>query len=364
MTLNFPRVAQSYPIIMGKDLLKYITKWLPKGISHVVVVTDNLVKKYYLSQLLQNLKNRPYSVLLLTFPSGEKFKTVRTKSMLEKKMLKNHCGRDTVILALGGGVVGDLAGFIAATYMRGIPYIQIPTTYLSMVDSSVGGKTGVDLEEGKNLIGAIWQPYAVIIDTQCLSTLPKKHRINGLFETLKIFLTCSLRDFSYFRCHFMDIKKGEKIILEKLIKRSIKIKATIVQQDENELNERKILNFGHTIGHALERESHYKLLHGFAVGYGILVESKISEVLGFLSSKDYLTIQSILSSLGIKAHHLAIYNIKNIIQWTKIDKKARANSVNYVLLKRIGQVYQKQNSYVHAVTDKTVANAFCAILGN
>ncbi len=181
----------SYPIFIRTNILQQITAWLPKttAIGCIVVITDRAVKKLYANTLVTKLKQQGHRVLLLTIAGGEKSKDYLTQHRLQARMLQQRCGRDTLCIALGGGVVGDLTGYVAATYMRGVPFIQIPTTLLAMVDSSVGGKTGINTPHGKNLIGAFWQPQAVVADMQCLETLPQQHLINGLIEALKMFLT-------------------------------------------------------------------------------------------------------------------------------------------------------------------------------
>lgn len=351
-------VASSYQIQIGSGLLDNILHWMPKSVGVVVIITDDYVKKQY-AYLIENvLKKAGYKVLLLSFPCGEKSKNSRTKAKLEEKMLENGCGRDSVILAVGGGVVGDLAGFIAATFMRGIPYIQIPTTLLAMVDSSVGGKTAIDTPQGKNLIGAFWQPIAVISDIQCLKTLPQKQIINGLIEALKIYLTSDVDSLDYLQEHLEEILKGNDETLATLVHRAVKLKAEIVQQDEKEHHQRAILNFGHTIGHALEILSDYQLLHGYAVALGILVEAKIAQLMGHLEQKQYRLIQSILERLYILASDLKTFDVEAVIKNTQLDKKNRAGLVHYVLLNNVGGVYEKNNQFAHPVPDDVVRRAF------
>lgn len=331
----------SYPIHIKKGVLKNLY-WFPKHIQHVVIITDHTVKKLYAKTLLASLQKLNKKVLLLSFPSGEKSKNYKIKQKLEEKILKNNFHRDTTIMALGGGVVGDMAGFIAATYMRGIPYIQIPTTILAMVDSSIGGKTGINTSMGKNLIGAFWHPSFVIIDPSCLQTLPQKHVINGLIEALKIFIILDQKNFYFFEKNIQDILQNgmsnHHVIFEAIL-----LKSKIIELDERENHHRAILNFGHTIGHALEALSDYRLLHGFAVGYGILVESKISQILGILPLKDYLKISQILMKLGMHPRKLKLFDIRKIIALTAVDKKSKGGKARYVLLKKIGAIHHEKN---------------------
>ncbi len=364
LTVNIPAAKViSYPILIGKDFCNKNLSWAPKDYEKIIVITDHKVKKYYGTRFAKLLKTKGYNVSLLSFPAGEKYKSIKTKIKLEEQMLKLHCGRDTLILALGGGVVGDLAGFIAATYMRGIAYMQIPTTLLAMVDSSIGGKTGIDTAQGKNLIGAFWQPQAVIADINCLRTLPQKHLINGLIEALKVFLTNDAKSLTYFQNNIDRILDYDTTTLVSIVQRAAAIKSHIVSQDEKESNLRMVLNLGHTIGHALELVSQYKLLHGYAVAYGILVEAKIAELMGLLSTENYNRIAALLKKLHISGYMLKKWNINKIIAATALDKKARRGKINYVLLKNIGEVYQHDKRYAHAVPVKTVKKAFQDIIG-
>ncbi len=347
----------SYPILINSGLLKSLASWIPKNPSFVVIITDSIVKKHYAKSLVDSLKKEGYRTLLLSFPSGEQAKNIHTKSALEEKMLKHGCDRDTIILALGGGVVGDLAGFIAATFMRGISYIQIPTTLLAMLDSSVGGKTAINTAYGKNLIGAYWQPKAVISDIHCLKTLNTKNIVNGLIEAIKIFLISDINSLKYLEKNLDSILNLDEKNLINLIGRAVKIKSTIVSHDEKENGQRSILNFGHTIGHALEKISDYQLLHGYAVAYGILVEAKISELMGLLSSHEYLLIKLLLKRLKIKTSDLKKWDIDQLIHHTKSDKKNRSGSVNYVLLKSLGSIVEKQHHFTHPISDELVKSA-------
>ncbi len=362
--INIPVMKEiSYPIQIKAGLLSNIS-WIPKEYKKIVIITDNLVKKMYGIQLKQLLQKKSYEVMIFSFAAGEKSKNIHTFTKIINSMLKCHCGRDTLILALGGGVVGDMSGFISAVYMRGIPYVQIPTTLLAMVDSSVGGKTAIDMIQGKNLIGAFWQPKSVIIDTSCLETLPKKHLINGLIEALKMFLIYDKVNFYFLQKNTEDILNFNKNKLQKIIYQALIIKTSIVSQDEKDNHIRMILNFGHTIGHALEKVSQYKILHGYAVAYGILIEAKISEILKILPKKQFFIIQSIIQRLGFNGGDLKKLNIKEIIKNSKIDKKVHSGKVNYVLIKNIGEVYiDANNHYVHPVLDNIVEKAFYEVCG-
>lgn len=357
------RQSFSYSINVGFDLLSRPEEWLPRD-SHtkrLVIITDDNVNKIYGEKLSHALSR--YEPLLLSFVPGEKSKNYQTKHLLEEQMIQHHCNRDTLILALGGGVVGDLAGFIASTYMRGVPYIQIPTTLLAMVDSSVGGKTSINTHQGKNLIGAFWQPSCVVTDLNCLMTLSQEYLINGLVEAIKMFMTNDANHLNDLINNINNILQKDISILKNIVEQAIKIKVDIVSQDEKESNQRMILNFGHTIGHALEKMTDYTMLHGYAVALGILVESKISQLSGFLSNEEFLIVQQLFSKLNISGSQLKNMNFDEIIQATKADKKIKSGHVRYVLLKKLGQVCQENNTFAHPVSDEMVKNALLDVSG-
>lgn len=353
-----PPPVVKYPIWIGSGILEQPRLWMPTTAESVVIMTDHHVKKYYGNALNTRLLRAGYATSLFSFQPGESAKNQRTKARLEAKMLAKGCGRDSLILALGGGVVGDLAGFIAATYMRGIPFVQIPTSLLAMLDSSVGGKTGIDNVYGKNLIGAFWQPHAVVTDVNCLATLSRRHLLNGLIEAIKLFLIRDADSFDYLHHHLSSILAYDPSILTEIIHRAVSLKANIVQQDERENHQRAILNFGHTIGHALEQVSNYKLLHGYAVALGILVEAKIAQLMGLFTQDQMNRIQALFAGLDIFPSQLASFDSDTVIQATRSDKKRRAGAVHYVLINQMGQVHEAAQQVVHPVADEVVREAF------
>lgn len=360
-----------------------------------MIITDKTTKKLFGLKLAKNLSRQKIKTILLSVPDGESSKTQKFKTYLEQEMLKARCDRQTVILALGGGVVGDLAGFVAATYMRGIPYIQLPTTLLAMVDSSLGGKTGIDTPQGKNLIGAFWQPLAVAADVNCLKNLPQKQLINGLFEAIKKFLTSDAETFTFMEKHLNRViarrsaaddeaissKKKiastyakpsadksdalamtlEKKVLTEIIGRAIKIKTAVFGRDEKETGERMVLNFGHTIGHALEKLSLYKIPHGYAVGMGMLAEAKIALNLGILPASDFRRIEEIINLLGINTKMINKWKTANIIKQTLMDKKSKNGKARYVLLEKIGKAHVKNNQFAHFVDEKSIKKTLLSI---
>lgn len=354
--------AYSYPIYVRNNLLATPRKWLPPAYQNysLVIISDNTVKKLYAQVLFKTLKKQNKRVWLISIPAGELTKNTNMKQYIEEKMLKQRLMRDTLILAVGGGVVGDLAGFIAATYMRGIPYIQIPTTLLAMVDSSVGGKTAINTPLGKNLLGAFWQPKAVIADVNCLQTLPQKQLINGLIEAIKMFLTNDKNSFIYTNKNLEKIMLHDERVLKNIISRAIKIKSKVISADETENHQRMILNFGHTIAHALEQVTQYRMLHGFAVAYGILIEAKISQLLDLLSAEQYAEIRFLFSKIGIFGSDLRLISKQKLLAATKLDKKMRGGKTRYILLRSIGQVYY-HNTFAHPVADQVVKQALLQV---
>jgi len=356
ININFTPQKIYYPILVGQGFLQDFYAQIKdiKNISHYIIITDSNIKKLYGAELLKNLKAKKLKVDLLSFLAGEASKTQTTKTKLENEMLKKGCGRDTLVIALGGGVVGDMAGFVAATYMRGVPYVQVPTSLLAMADSSVGGKTGIDTMYGKNLIGAFWQPQKVIADINCLKSLPQKQFINGFIEALKMFVTNDAAMVKFCLTNIDKILARDLNVIEKIITKAIKIKSDIVAEDEREAGARMILNFGHTIGHAIETLSNYNMLHGHAVGLGMLAEAKIAQKLNLLSQKDYDLLEKLILSLGLDKKELQKYKAQDILKLIKLDKKARNGKAQFVLLEKVGKVYKQDNNYAHFVSDRVV----------
>jgi 3-dehydroquinate synthase len=298
-----------------------------------LIVTSPGISKHY-GQLVKNsLEQAGYSTVTLNLPAGEHYKTSKTIDMIYSTLLKNRFERSSTILALGGGVLGDMAGFAAATYQRGIPFVQIPTTLLAMVDSSVGGKTGYNHALGKNMIGAFYQPKFVLIDTQTLKTLPARELWSGLAEVLKYGFILDERFYQY--CEKMLLKFGTKCpepVLIKLIKRSCELKAWVVSKDEKESGLRAILNFGHTIGHAIETVTKYtKYTHGEAVALGMLYALK-------LSSLPTDKIKKLYTHIGLPTT-LNKVSATALLNAMKLDKKVAQGQIRMILLKRIGKAY-------------------------
>lgn len=302
------------------------------------IVTDSNVGPVYATRLRSLLGDSQAQVF--TISAGETYKTRETWASLSDELLAAGFGRDSTIVALGGGVVGDLAGFVAATFMRGVPYVQIPTSLLAMIDASVGGKTGVDTPAGKNLIGAFHQPAAVIADPTVLATLPREHLRAGFAEAIKHGV---IADAAYFdsvvstASEIESLDVGGSAMLQ-LVARSIEIKADVVRRDEREGGVRKTLNFGHTIGHGIELCSNYEVLHGEAVAIGMAYEARLAERLGIAAATTWERIREANRAAGLPSSRPSSITVDRIVAATRGDKKARAGHAEYALPVRIGEM--------------------------
>jgi 3-dehydroquinate synthase len=345
----------SYEVFLEQGALARIGELATASGAHrFAVVTDDNVGPRYAARVRDQIG--PSRTTVLTVRSGEAHKTRETWARLTDELLAAGFGRDTLIVALGGGVVGDVAGFVAATYMRGIPYIQVPTTLLAMVDASIGGKTGVDTPAGKNLVGAFHQPSAVVVDPTVLATLPREHLRAGFAEVIK---HGAIADAAYLErvvaaasdLESLDVT-GDAML--GLVSRSIEIKADVVRRDEREGGVRKILNFGHTIGHAVELLSNYSILHGDAIAVGMSYESELAERCGVAEGGTAERIQAAVSAAGFERRRPAAMSANEIVAATHGDKKARAGRVEYALPSRVGAMAGASTGWSIAVNDELV----------
>lgn len=329
-------VDDSHKIHIGNDLEKEIAGFLGKEKigNKYAIITDNKVGRLYGQAFKRFLNKAGITADLFTFKEGEKEKRMHNLEKIAETMLNKNFDRKDAIIAFGGGVVGDLAGFLASIYMRGIPFIQIPTTLLAMVDSSVGGKTGVDLPTGKNLLGTFAQPKAVFIDTNYLKTLPLKQIKNGMAEVIKYGVIKDAKLFELIENNLEKILKLDRDLLTKIIERSVEIKADVVMADEKESGERMILNYGHTYGHAIEKMSGYTLLHGYAISIGMVLANKMAVEKGLLSEKDSDRIKKLIHTTGLPITIMKKPEIKDLIN----DKKKIGNHINFILPTKIGKV--------------------------
>jgi 3-dehydroquinate synthase len=324
-----------YPIAIGPGLLArqdFFARHVPG--DAVLVVSNATVAPLYLGRLRAGLAGRRIAECIL--PDGEQYKTLLTAATVFDALVANRVHRDATIFALGGGVVGDIAGFAAACYQRGIAYVQIPTTLLAQVDSSVGGKTGVNHPGGKNLIGAFHQPLAVAADTDTLATLPDRELRAGLAEVIKYGCIRDPELFAWLESHVAALLARDPGALIHAIRRSCEIKAEIVAQDEREQNLRAILNFGHTFGHAIEAATAYtRYLHGEAVGLGLLIATDLSARLGLVDGDVTRRVRALLSAAGLPTEAPRIGR-ESAFGLMQMDKKVQAGAVRLVLLERLG----------------------------
>ncbi|MBW2979964.1 3-dehydroquinate synthase [Candidatus Woesearchaeota archaeon] len=330
----------SYEILIGNGLLSKVPSDLMKSRlgNKYVIITDTNVEKLYAKDFLRNFVMNKLDTYLLRFKAGEPQKTRATKAYLEDELIDFGLGRDTVIIALGGGVVGDIAGFVAATFCRGVNYVQVPTTLLAMIDSSIGGKTAIDHPLGKNLIGVFHQPKKVFMDLDTLKNLPKKEILNGLVEVIKHAVAADKAFFEFLEKNIEKILKLDAKLLEETIKRGCEIKARIVELDEKESGLRKVLNYGHTIGHSVESLSNYELSHGSAVAVGMVAEAQIAKEMKLIRQKDADRIKNLLEKAGVSTKIPRGIKHKDIIKKTLLDKKVVSGKVRYSLPLRIGKV--------------------------
>ena len=331
---------RSYPIIIQEGLLDAVGPDLKeKAIAkRYVVIADSHVAELYGQALIDSLIHAGIAVDLLTFPRGEINKNLATIADLASKLAQLGVDRKDALIALGGGVTGDITGFLAASYMRGIPFFQIPTTLLAQVDSSVGGKTGVDIPEGKNLVGAFYQPKAVYIDSLVLNSLPQEELLNGLAEVIKYGIIYDADFFNFLRINREKILDRSLPVLEEVIFQCCTIKAAVVEQDERESNLRRILNFGHTIGHAVEAASDFTLSHGFSIAIGMVAVAELALKKGVFSPEAALLTEKVIYDFGLPTKIPADLDRDRIKFFLTTDKKTVSGRPFYVLPTDIGTV--------------------------
>lgn len=333
-TIKVDLGERSYPIVIGRglmdgnfDLADYVHG------PDCLVVSNETVAPLYLDKLRPNLAGR--DVASISLADGESFKTLATMQTILDKLVASGANRDTTVIALGGGVVGDIAGFAAACYMRGVPFVQVPTTLLAQVDSSVGGKTGVNHEKGKNLIGAFHQPQVVLIDTDTLDTLPARELRAGLAEVIKHGAICDPAFFAWLESNIGALLEKDPKALAHAIRRSCEIKAEVVAEDEREAGRRAILNFGHTFGHAIERCLGYgEWLHGEAVAAGMVMAARLSGI----PAADVSRLEELIAAAGLPTEPPAIA-AEGWLDAMGMDKKAQQKQLRFVLLRSLGDAY-------------------------
>jgi 3-dehydroquinate synthase len=348
---------RSYPIYIGSRLFEQgdlVCEHIGGG--EVLVVTNETVAPLYLDKLVAGIRLPKVSTVVL--PDGEVYKNLDTLQCIYNALLEHRHSRGTTLIALGGGVVGDMTGFAAATYQRGVDFLQIPTTLLSQVDSSVGGKTGVNHPLGKNMIGAFHQPRAVFADTDTLATLPPREYRAGVAEVVKYGLIADPEFYQWLEDHVDDINDRSPVILQEMVLRSCQNKADVVARDEREADVRAILNLGHTFGHAIETVEQYKgLLHGEAVAVGMLMAADMSARLGWLAVGEVYRLKSLLLSLGLPVTVPKVMTPARFSEAMALDKKVAGGVVRLVLLKSIGEAVVSGEYAVSAL--QSTLEAFC-----
>ncbi|MBI1802855.1 MAG: 3-dehydroquinate synthase [Ignavibacteriae bacterium] len=305
--------------------------------ARVFIITDVNVGKHYAGPFARCVSGRTAPAYVLRIPAGEASKNRTMKESLEDQLISLGATRNSVIVALGGGMIGDLAGFVAATLHRGVSFIQIPTSLLAQVDSSIGGKVAVDHPQGKNLIGAFFQPKKVYIDVSTLKTLPDGEFRNGMAEVIKYGAILDGKLFTFLEKNRAAILRKNPNIMHAIIERCCELKRAVVEKDEREVDYRRILNFGHTIGHAVEQVSNYRIAHGKAVAIGMAAEAKVSTALGILSSNDAARLEDALKAFGLATSFPAKMRTTAIFDMTLRDKKTQQGKVHYTLLEKIGK---------------------------
>lgn len=343
---------RSYSIEIGPGAIARITDVQGLGGRSAFIVTNETVAPLYLAKLKSRLAGTFRNVHEVVLPDGEKYKTWDSLAIIFDGLLSNACDRKTVVFALGGGVVGDMAGFAAATYMRGVPFVQVPTTLLAQVDSSVGGKTGINHPMGKNMIGAFYQPLRVVCDLDTLRTLPRRELSAGMAEVIKYGPIADMEFFTWVESNVTDLMHRKPLALAHAVRRSCEIKASVVAQDERESGLRAILNFGHTFGHAIEAGLGYgQWLHGEAVGCGMVMAARLSQLMGLVDQAfvERLTALVRAAELPTQAPVLDAHdNEARYLELMRIDKKAEGGEIRFVLIEPPG------HAVVRAAPDELV----------
>lgn len=345
-TVQISLAERSYPILIGGQLLGAQETFsdLPRG-NMAVIVSNTTVAPLYASKLQAALKSKYSEVLTMELPDGESFKHWETLNLIFDALLQNTCDRKTVLFALGGGVVGDMTGFAAASYMRGVPFVQVPTTLLAQVDSSVGGKTGINHPLGKNMVGAFYQPQMVVCDLDALKTLPVREVSAGLAEVIKYGPIADMEFLSWIEDKMDHLVQRDTAALAHAVKRSCELKAWVVGQDERESGLRAILNFGHTFGHAIEAGLGYgEWLHGEAVGCGMVMAAHLSQRLGLVDIGFVERLTRIIASAGLPVRGPRLDTVDNAGRYLELmrhDKKSEAGEIRFVLIDGPGRAIMR-----------------------
>jgi 3-dehydroquinate synthase len=339
-TIDVNLGPRSYRILVGRGILSQTGEKLKAlGLKDkAVIVTNPTVNKLYGEIVRQSLVDAGFQTAVLTVPDGEKYKTLASAGKLYAQLAACGAERSTPVLALGGGVIGDLAGFVAATYLRGVPLVQIPTTLLAQCDSSIGGKTAVDQGQLKNEIGTFYQPGITISDTAALQSLPPEEFCSGLAEVIKYAVIKDEKYFCYLEKHLDLIKSLDNNVLEAVVAKSARIKVGFVENDEKDTGLRNLLNFGHTVGHAVESVSNFSVSHGQAVSIGMVAAASLAVKMDLMDKTDAVRLKQLLQRAGL-ATRLPPLEIAPLLQAMRYDKKVQGGKIRFVLPRAIGQVF-------------------------
>ncbi|HOW57455.1 MAG TPA: 3-dehydroquinate synthase [Smithellaceae bacterium] len=335
------KTLSSYEIRIGNGIIDRVALLIAKNFKagRHIIITDSNIRRLHGAKLEQSLKDVGLHVDIIEFPAGEAAKNINTVLQISEKMLQLGADRTTTLIAFGGGVTGDLVGFIASVFMRSLPYLQIPTSLIAQVDSSIGGKTAIDLPCGKNLLGTFYQPRAVFADLSYLETLPQNEFSNGLAEIIKYGIIDDDKMFRTLEDNMDAIKNRDTSLLIKIVENCCRIKKSIVEIDEKEQGLRRILNFGHTLGHAIEAESQYMISHGEGVALGMIAAARLSENAGYLAAVERERIENIIGMSGLPSRIPTTLSAGKIIERLKLDKKKRGDNIHFVLVKKIGMPF-------------------------
>lgn len=353
----------SYDVLVQAGILADLPRLIADRVraARFAVIADSNVAPTHGHAVMEAAGEAGLDTSLFTFPAGEASKTRKSWSILTDELLDAGYGRDSCIIAVGGGVTTDLAGFVAATFLRGVPVVQVPTSYLAMIDASVGGKTGVDVHAGKNLVGAFHAPRLVVADPEVLATLPIGERAQGLVEAFKHGAILDAEYFASLEESVADLMAADPLAAEPAVLRSVELKAAVVSEDEFEGGYRQILNFGHTLGHALEAASKYALGHGSAVAVGMLLETRLGEGMGVTEPGTCERLRGALEGLLGPLEEVE-FDPEAAVQFLRADKKVRGGRPRVVLLERLGEV-DRGEGWSRPVSEEVLAEALAVGLG-
>ncbi len=348
--------AGPYQVLVGRGLLGSLATLLEEyaPAHRYALVSDSNVALLYGEPTINRLKDAGLNAELFTFQAGERSKSRAMWSELTDRLLHAGFGRDSCLIAMGGGVTGDLGGFVAATYMRGIPVVQVPTSLVAMIDASIGGKTGVDVEAGKNLVGAFHAPNLVVADPNVVATLPRVERAQGMIEAVKHGAIMDEAYFDELDREMPALLDGDAASLERAVARSVELKSSVVSEDEREAGRREILNFGHTLGHAIEAACSFLVPHGTAVACGMILEARLGASLGVTDPGVVERLEEVLGRVGLPTGIPDGATPNDIMVYLSSDKKARHGRTRFVFLSRIGAVHLADGSWSQPVEEDAV----------